>query len=266
VFIKYCTGDLHSGQVTQPDDSTWGLYFSGHLVVQEVLKFLSSSAFDGVPLANASVVVFSGDIAGGIGTFINLDFVADSLPNAQVLGAPIAGYYFLSFAYTGPNHTSVDVPFDLASWPIYYKLWNSFVPVRCAKANPAEPWYCALGNVSIFTLNTPVFVMEAQTDKVAMGLHDGVSGQPPFSGQLLEYVTQWASNMSIALEPVEAGPADGVFNPACWMHTEFSTTQPIVDGYSYMDAFNNWAFFHSQSIPRIIKDSCGITCNPTCPS
>jgi hypothetical protein len=25
----YCTQDLHAGQVTEPSDSTWGLYFSG---------------------------------------------------------------------------------------------------------------------------------------------------------------------------------------------------------------------------------------------
>jgi len=124
---------------------------------------------------------------------------------------------------------------------------------------------CALANVSIFTLETPVFVMEAQTDKISMLLHDGVTENPPFEGALLQYVTDWARNMSVALQPVINSDRDGLFNPACFMHTSFSSSQPLIKGISYIEAFNNWAFVHSPSIPRVLLDTCGITCNPTCP-
>jgi len=36
--------DLHSGTVTEPSNSTWGLYFSGHLIVEAVLNALEASA------------------------------------------------------------------------------------------------------------------------------------------------------------------------------------------------------------------------------
>eukprot|EP01116_Phalansterium_solitarium_P023723 TRINITY_DN845_c0_g1_i1.p1 TRINITY_DN845_c0_g1~~TRINITY_DN845_c0_g1_i1.p1 ORF type:complete len:382 (-),score=88.24 TRINITY_DN845_c0_g1_i1:122-1267(-) len=266
VFIKYCSGDLFSGQTTVPSDSTWGLYFSGHLVVGAVLDFLSSPDFTGpLPLSKSSIIVFSGDSAGGIGTFTNLDYVADRFPLTRVLGAPIAGFYFPAYPYTGPNAAPIDVPFDPASWPVYYALWKAFVPTRCAAANPSAPWLCALANTSVATLNAPLFVVETQTDRVSMGLHDGINANPPFSAPILQYVTAWGRNMSIGLEAVESNPTSGLFNPACWIHTDFWANAPLINSWSFIEVFNNWAFFHSPSIPSKVKDSCGIVCNPTCP-
>ena len=83
VFVKYCTGDLFIGGVTLPSSSTYGLYFSGRLVVEAVIKELLPQG-----LASADIVVWSGDSAGGIGAVATAVFVASLLPHAKVVAAP----------------------------------------------------------------------------------------------------------------------------------------------------------------------------------
>jgi len=106
LFVPYCSQDLHSGQVTEPSDDTFGFFFSGHLSFAAIVKALTDDASAaGGGLGNATTVALSGDSAGGIGTWIDVDWLQEQLPQARVVAAPIAGYYFFSFPYTGPGHT-----------------------------------------------------------------------------------------------------------------------------------------------------------------
>ena len=34
----------------------------------------------------------------------------------------------------------------------------------------------------------------------------------------------------------------GAFNPACFIHTSFSFTKPLINGESWATAFSNWYF------------------------
>lgn len=55
--------------------------------------------------------------------------------------------------------------------------------------------------------------------------------------QVVSYLNEWHGNMSIALEPViYSGPTgtNGVFNPACFIHTAFSYDLPTIKGISYI--------------------------------
>merc|ERR1711907_717027 len=90
VFVPYCSQDLHSGTVTSPNSSTWGLYFSGHLILEAIVQELRNA---GLGQTSGSTVVLSGGSAGGIGTWINVDWLQGILPKASVVGAPIAGFY-----------------------------------------------------------------------------------------------------------------------------------------------------------------------------
>ena len=90
VFIKYCSSDLHVGTMAAPSNATWGLQFSGFHIVNAVLATMS--AHHG--LQQADLVVWSGASAGGIGAVATVDHVRDYLPKANVVGAPIGGFYF----------------------------------------------------------------------------------------------------------------------------------------------------------------------------
>jgi hypothetical protein len=73
-------------------------------------------------------------------------------------------------------------------------------------------------------------------------------------------MAEWRDNMTLAL----AQGVTGFFNPACYIHTAFSTTSPTIGGKSYMDVFAAWYAGAGGSAVQV-ADSCGVTCNPTCP-
>lgn len=168
VFVKYCSGDLHSGLMQTASNQTFGLQFSGFQIVTAVLRTLLPN------MSSAELVIWSGDSAGGLGCFITLDAVGDWLrahvPRAELLGAPIGGFYFSNDnPYSGPTPAPVQyIPWSYTALQQYQALWHAFVPTRCASqpANADQPWVCLFAAASYPSLQSPVFITEAQTDMV----------------------------------------------------------------------------------------------------
>ena len=263
IFIPYCSGDLHTGQQTAVN--AWGVQFSGHQIVHSVIED-AAAHYD---LHQASEIIFSGESAGGIGAFANLDFVRSLLPKVKTfVGAPIGGFYWSNDApYTGPGAKQF-IPWTFSDLKTYANLWDSFVPTACAAANPSQPWTCIFAVQSYKTLNTPVFVIEAQTDKVVMPLHDGLPLNSPYPTQVLEYMSKWSANMTANLgELVNSGRGDGLFNPACLIHTGFKVAGPKINGRNYLDALGDWLYKRGRK-SAISQDHCppdqnyGVLCNP----
>lgn len=77
-----------------PGADQWGwAHFAGALGVDSLLQDLSTREdLAGGPysLDKASLIVWSGESAGGIGSSAHVDRVASSLPGARVVAAPIA--------------------------------------------------------------------------------------------------------------------------------------------------------------------------------
>lgn len=76
VYLPYCSQDLHSGTRTTNSSDTFGLYFSGHLIFASLLDDLT--AWHG--LAAATEFILTGGSAGGIGVWINANYLASRLP------------------------------------------------------------------------------------------------------------------------------------------------------------------------------------------
>jgi hypothetical protein len=103
VRVPYCSQDLWSGtRSTRTDPATWGLYFSGHLILAAVLNELDSA----YGLDGATDIILSGASAGGIGVWMNVDWLQQRYPLARVTAVTIAGFYFFATYYEGTNHTS----------------------------------------------------------------------------------------------------------------------------------------------------------------
>ena len=111
IFVPYCCGDWHTGKVKKPTSETWGLYFDGHYIIQNILDVLISK----YNILNAKHILIGGQSAGfyvhfiskpsyfrlcigGIGTFQNLDFIADYLNvtanGITIKGTPNSGWFF----------------------------------------------------------------------------------------------------------------------------------------------------------------------------
>lgn len=198
VQLPYCSQDLHMGTRSSADASTFGLYFSGHLVLEAVLGQL-----DGLGLAGATDILLTGDSAGGIGTWPHADWLAARYPQARVSFAPLAGLYFNSFPYSGPNHTqSILASFSPEGIEALHQLYQPFLDADCAAAYAAQgasPSPCMLGNSSQGFVHSPVFVIEAQTDQVQLIDHDDLPPQYVSLPQEQAYIREWTENMTASL-------------------------------------------------------------------
>jgi len=260
VYVPYCSGDLHSGQTDKSSRKTFDLFFNGHTIVHSVLRELVGTH----GLLDAELLVWTGESAGGIGSVLNLDFAADLLHQAgsavRVVGAPLAGFYFSNDEPYTQKDAKPYIPWTRASFVKYTSLWNSFLPTRCAAAHKGEEGLCLVSNYSVSTLSSEVMFFAAQTDSRVLALHDGVPGEPPFTGERLRCVEDFR-DLDRRLLRRAARPGVGVFNPACWTHTNFLGI--TLGQRTYQAAF---AEFLNGNRSLFLQDDCSfVNCNPTCP-
>ncbi len=96
---------MHAGTRETPSNESWGFRFTGHVNFAAIVDHLKANA----SIDSASRVLLMGSSAGGAGTFTNVDYLAEQLPGVEVLGAPVAGWFF-------PGNTS-----DQESWAVKKK-------------------------------------------------------------------------------------------------------------------------------------------------
>ena len=87
---------------------------------------------------------------------------------------------------------------------------------------------------------------------------------PRWSPDARKYVVQWHANMSVyslSQASLNKSKMDGVFSPACYIHTNFTSRHPLIKGYSFMDLLHKWM---GGWWKNVLSDSCGELCNPTC--
>jgi len=286
VFLMYCSQDLWTGQhgaakassKDLPPDGGPLLRFQGHTILKEVLDYFDTD------LQHATDIILSGESAGGLGVFNNIDYVEkryrESAGKAKkhrtsVVAAPIAGMYFYAHPFEGPGHTGSDLSdFREPAWASHYEFWDSRVNVECSARLP--PHTCLLPNITFPFITAPVFVSEAQTDKVQLTAHDWVDAisVQHHEPHVMAYLAEWQKNMTQALHchvlgkcsnGCEAGQRSitaivdqlpnndlmsmkpklerGFFNPACFIHTEFTHVDgPWIGDYSYATALQEWYY------------------------
>lgn len=165
-YDPYCTQDLHAGQVTEPKDSNFNMYFSGHHVFTAMLDALDAN----YNLKDATEIILSGASAGGIGVWMNVDYLQQRYRKAKVTAMTVAGHYFYATYYEGTNHTNPGgmADFRASAWDQTYALYEAYVDESCKKAYEAQglsPSPCLLSNNSLPHIEVDAFVVQAMTDQ-----------------------------------------------------------------------------------------------------
>merc|ERR1711884_795789 len=128
VWVPYCTGDSHGGQVTtlhgqvgkltDEVNAPWGnWYFSGHLNIQTMFKHLRTT----VPaFTSMEKLLFQGSSAGGMGVFKNCDWVGKFMKenvnsDVEVSCNPSAGWFMPAYTEDNTNPLASPTPFELWS-------------------------------------------------------------------------------------------------------------------------------------------------------
>ena len=108
-----------------------GLYFAGHIILAAVVDELVAS----YRLDRANAVLLTGCSAGGLGTFFNVDWLAERLPGVNVRGNPQAGWFGSPIPSweARTNHDNDDDPshFQMVSWILNINYLRFSALLKC---------------------------------------------------------------------------------------------------------------------------------------
>jgi len=267
IIVPYCTGDLHSGQRNESD--TNGFYFSGHLNIAALISKIASLG----ALQKLDGIILSGSSAGGLGTHINIDYVARTVAaynsSIEVVAFPQAGWFIGVYPYPGSNVVSIE-----EASIILAQTANTYVNQECSAAyggTPGNGWLCMSANISYPYWGVRSFVAENVFDVNQLFVEDGFpEEQSPPNATQCDYLGYFGDWMLHTLQEVIDAPGNqsGIFAPKCFNHPLAWTgvTVPASGGVTLQSLFGDW-YFSRQPLASNYKavDPCvGIGCNPTC--
>jgi hypothetical protein len=218
VYIPYVSGDIWTGQAASPlnpfppsaqdspEDAAWTGYFQGHSIIEEVGQSLRQS----YGMMSATEVIFTGCSAGGIGTILNCDFVADALGGnrpggPRVVCRPEAGWFGLpinDYAHFIAKTVMPDLRHLVSSnWTANISPWSEVSPegkacqadvlsgkrqiANCAGQKGGAAACCSMLPIYYQYVKTPIYVSENTADKYQVEVQGGMPDNVPLQG----YVT-----------------------------------------------------------------------------
>ena len=194
VFLPYCDGSSFPSDREQPwpvpnSTTPQHLTFCGRRNLARTLDILVRDR----GLGEAADVVLSGGSAGGLSTFLGLDYVQQRLPDARVVGMPVAGYFLdhepAPFAApippNPPPYQHVPKPYSSYPQAIRYMagMFNSTAqlnPECRAQFGAASDWKCLMAPHMQVFVKAPFFAVQSRFDEFQLGKSHGY--RTPFAG------------------------------------------------------------------------------------
>eukprot|EP01083_Nonionella_stella_P033156 90760_1 len=283
VHVPYCSGDGWTGQRTATY-SNWGVYFSGHHIFIELIKWLSRNT-EGF-FSQTEHLLLTGHSAGGLGTLINIDWLYDKRPaqNPPILkGAPVCGWF------TAGNEDEADTQVSPDDFPNFiagthgglghddtlYALWDSYVPPACFAAFGRNlAWKCLSVHNLYQYIQAPLFIMQNKYDTNQIEqqfLMPSPSNQ--YDEDTIDYVGYFGEQTDFSMSynmnrMMDKG--DGLFYPSCYDHgTHIGIGNDMdlitINGQNSSEVVGDW--FWDRSAAKIVQDICNnnnnkLPCNP----
>ncbi|CAJ1362141.1 unnamed protein product [Effrenium voratum] len=256
VFVPYCSGDLWLGKDTAKRLLIGELQMSGHFILDAVVEHL----FNTTALRRSSLLVFSGQSAGGIGVFHHADWISQKLAAlgsspSRVVAAPTGGLFFPQKwpVMWEEFRIGLHVPVDgfMASW--CHLLEGSFMHEGCvaaAKQHGTPVRDCQDVSKILPVLKAETFIFQNQFDQYQinyLGLcpSSRCNPQTPPTSTAGEYLAMMGNVTNATLQAAIARRPDfGVLVPSWFDHTtQLMATvagEGTVAGWSFSDAFGAW--------------------------
>lgn len=241
VYVPYCGGDSHAGNATVN-----GIHFGGRPIIEAILDDLVVKH----GLESASVFVLTGASAGGIGTFLNADYVKRVLDpfGIKVAAIPQSGLLYRS-AFKELVYPTLGLDFDKLTQPSL-EFQNQMPNEACWKAmgkpNPGR-FECQFFDSFIQYVDVPLFMVVNRWDS-----HDQWAGsllKIKNAGERQTAVKQWGDMHESFFQQLISGDLPGVsanvrsnlgfFIPACIAHSNTPDGSSI-EGVSKGQAIGAW--------------------------
>lgn len=161
VFLVYCDGGSFSGNNNTRTLASQGdeLFFRGR---QNLIALKGAIDFLGMGKKSTTDVVISGCSAGGLATYLHLDWWRDNIPKSvKVVGLPVDGI-FLDESVVGNS-----VFYDSMNW-LSIQM-NSSTNEKCMKDNTYKPGKCMFAEYISKYVSTPFFVYNSKYDEYDVG-------------------------------------------------------------------------------------------------
>ena len=270
VEVLYCSSDEWSGAKSgastfdSQNPATWN--FQGHAILNAVIADLKASH----NLSAATNIMLTGQSAGGVGVFLNVNSVAKLIPaDARFLAFSDAGFGNVADTFnsngTPPNYTTPNsVAAELAQFSQALLLWNGTGDPVCSAATPPDPSSqvacfdtdTLLASGGTITLPMLVSISEKDTDQLSA---NGISSADIQSGNFTTpesgYIAYFATTMRTNLN--SSNPNVALFSPDSLVHVE-ATDDTL---YHTPVAFPNGTITLQQAIGSWYKAPCSVQRN-----
>lgn len=244
VVIDYCSSDLWSGDragdATRPVSAVGRWHFRGRAIIAAVLDTLRAEQID-----RAEEILVTGGSAGGYGTALNVDDIAERFPSARVVGLMDAAFFIDYPAYDPARQAeSTTTPTErhrelLAG----IDAWGGRGDASCEAITAQDVRAFCRTTPFLLTerhLSTPLFVRQSIADSVQTNAFIAPSEQGPmptayrqrFWSELRNQLTRIPLTAIFAT----ADNAHGVLGDADWsMYSVSSVRLPDAIGAWYRD-------------------------------
>jgi hypothetical protein len=265
-ILYYCDGSSFSSWRDEPLTSgSQKVYFRGH---GNLLAASNDMLAKG--LAKATDVIITGCSAGGLSTYLHLDYWRSIIPSAAtVKGVADAGWFLDTNSVYGH---SIYTPEMTTAWDLFNN--TAGVNQGCIAQYTAsnETWRCFFAEYTYPHIQTPIFMVNSKYDSWQI---PNIYALPCYSNlkncnatelnQLLQYGQTFLSTLTA----IQASSQDGIWVDPCYQHCQTigtywnQVTVPLADGtlISGYEAFSSW-YYGKPAIQAI--DTCDYPCNPTC--
>lgn len=247
VHPLYCSSDdwsgvkTGSGAFSASDVTTWN--FQGRAILSSIIADVTAAH----GFSNATEVLFTGDSAGGVGAFVNVNDVAKLVPTtARFVASSDAGFGNVveNFSASGspPDYTDPSgTPAEIAKRLPAIALWNGHGDTMCSAAatTPTQQVDCYSGQQLLAPgggITLPMLVAEAQKDTSQLGT-DGIAmpGNPSGyttaeSGYADYFATQMRTNLAITNANVS------LFSPDATIHEQQNIDTFFLAPYTFPSA------------------------------
>lgn len=257
VFLPYCSSDAHMADTERMIHGV-NVQFRGR-----ALAFAAITGLIGQKVNQT--VLFGGTSAGGRGSMVTIDFLAELLhPSTTLRGLHDSGNY-VDIPSFDPNNDA----FGVQCFRAYSMYNNPPVPENCAVEFPGEEWRCLCGEFMLPLVKTPSQVVIYQYDSYQLEKNTGVEPKN-WTEEICRYVEiEFLPRMLSTIDSLASVTSPHVvFAPACYFHginTEPLWNQISIDGITAQEQLVDWLFDNHEKVSAI-SDCSGVNCQETCPA
>jgi len=166
IYVMYCNGASWTSNLSDPRPyNNTPIWFRGRANLAAVLEDMDERW--GLFSNQTTNVVLTGTSAGGLGTYVNADFVASLLhEDTAFVAAPDAGMFLDVLSWSGEPHAR-----ELFSSG-YYWLWGSQGTTNdaCEAALPLQDrWQCIMPQYVMPHVTSRVYAIQSMYDQAQIG-------------------------------------------------------------------------------------------------